>query len=160
MKVAAEAITVEDAKRINKLFSAKDINPQAKEIFLNYNNHKLIEIWDSYEFEQKLNRIKGKLPNEISRPKLVTDENNKHQDISRPLSLFPIEEKAKELLSKIPRAMTLPDDVVLAIQDMKIDNREEFMITVDYIIENFEMHLVQWKAIKEMIKRNGVHRVK
>ncbi|MDD3705408.1 MAG: ParB/RepB/Spo0J family partition protein [Clostridiaceae bacterium] len=160
MKVAVEAIPVEDAKRIAKLFSAKDINPQAKEIFLNYNNHKLIEVWDSYEFEQKLNRIKGKSSNEISKPILVTNENNKNQDIAKPLSLFPIEEKAKELLGKIPRAMTIPDDIVFSIQDMRIDNREEFMITVDCIIENLEMHLMQWKAIKEIIKKDRVRRVK
>lgn len=157
IKVAREEITVGDVKKITNLFSNKSISDINKEAFLNYDKSKLIDIWADYNLEQKRKQKEADQP--PIKPTIVTDTYTEPL-MNTMVDTLPIEEIVRQLIIKIPTAYEIPLDIISTYKDMKIATREEFLYSVDCLIENLERHLKQWKSIKEILKKDVIERIK
>lgn len=145
-KVAAEQAPVKDVKRISELFLAKDISPESKEILLNRPVHQLINDWSDYEKAKKEPPIKPEL-------KAVDTSTNNSEYLSNSFvnsgySQLAIVKKLHALLNSVPSHHEIPEDMLCSIDQIKIANKEEFLTSIDALIDCLMGHVQEWKKAK------------
>lgn len=144
-KVAAEQVPVKDVKRISELFLAKDISPKSKEILLNKPVHQLINDWSEYERSRK---------ESVPKPELkVIDSDEKTDLLNNQYSYsnynqIAIVKKLHSLLNSVPSQHVISEDVISSIEEIKIAEREEFLSTVDALIDCLLGHVQVWKEVR------------
>lgn len=145
-KVAAEQAPVKDVKRISELFLAKDISSESKEILLNRPVHQLINDWSDYEKDKKEHPAKPELK--------AVDKSTNNSDflnngfVNSGYGQLAIVKKLNALLNSVPSQHEIPEDVLSSIEEIKIANKEEFLTTVDALIDCLMGHVQEWKKIK------------
>ncbi|MGG4143870.1 ParB/RepB/Spo0J family partition protein [Paenibacillus algorifonticola] len=145
-KVAAEQAPVKDVKRISELFLAKDISSESKEILLNRPVHQLINDWSDYEKDKKEHPAKPELK--------AVDTSTNNSDflnngfVNSGYGQLAIVKKLNALLNSVPSQHEIPEDVLSSIEEIKIANKEEFLTTVDALIDCLMGHVQEWKKVK------------
>jgi len=145
-KVAAEQAPVKDVKRISELFLAKDISSESKEILLNRPVHQLINDWSEYEKDKKERPSKPELK--------AVDTNTTNSDflnnglVSSGYGQLTIVKRLHAVLNSVPSQHEIPEDVLSSIEEIKIANKEEFLTTVDALIDCLMGHVQEWKKVK------------
>ncbi len=157
IKIAKEGIPVNDAKKISILFSSKDIKPKNKESFLKYNHTRLLNTYE--EYCSSIKKKNEKITEKLQKPHIVSDNTISTNEIFQDENL-PILEKVRFLLNRIPSAYPIPDDVIGSYKVMKIDEREDFIYSIDCLIESLKKHLSQWQSIKDTIQNDSIQRIK
>lgn len=145
IKVASEQVPVKDVKRISELFLAKDISDKSKEYLLNKPSHQLLNDWSDYDRERKENRAKIEL--ESSTTKKVDVFNNSF--VQEDYSSIKVVQSLHNLLKSIPSQHETSEEVLVSINEIKIRNRQEFILTVDAVVDCLEGHVRSWKKIRK-----------
>ncbi len=145
-KVAAEQAPVKDVKRITELFLAKDISAESKEILLNRPVHQLINDWSEYEKDKKERFIKPELKT-VDTSANYSDFLNNGFD-SHDYSQLAIVKRLHAMLNNLPSQHEIPEGVLYTIEEIKIANKEEFLTTVDALIDCLMGHVEEWNKVK------------
>lgn len=145
-KVATEQVLVKDVKRISELFLAKDISTESKEILLNRPVHQLINDWSEYEKDKKERTTKPELK--------AVDKNTNNSDflknsfVNSGYGQVAIVKKLHVVLNSVPSQHEISEDMLSSIEEIKIANKEEFLTTVDALIDCLMGHVQEWKKAK------------
>lgn len=158
IKVAIEQLPVNDVKKITELFLARDISPESKEILLNRPAYQLLEDWFEYKKEKTkpLNKHEQEIrvagPNE-KESKDRTDNITEYYQIN-------IVKKLHSLLDRIPSQHKISEEELTSIAEIKISNKEEFIATVESLIDCLRGHLKEWEKVKSNASVNKIELVK
>jgi ParB family chromosome partitioning protein len=145
-KVAAEQASVKDVKRISELFLAKDISSKSKEILLNKPVHQLINDWSEYERGRKESLPKPELKVLDSSDEKTGFLNNHFSNSN--YHQIAIVKKLHSLLNNIPSQHVISEEVLSSIEEIKIADKEEFLSTVDALIDCLSGHVREWKEVR------------
>lgn len=145
-KMAGEQVPAKDVKNISKLFLAKDISSKSKEILLNKPVYQLMIDWSEYKKSQKESSPKPEL-------KVVDNSNEKTDLLNNHFShsnyhKIAIVKKLHLLLNTIPSRHVISEEVLSSIEEIKIDEKEEFLSTVDGLIDCLLGHVQEWKEVR------------
>ncbi|TXK77816.1 ParB/RepB/Spo0J family partition protein [Paenibacillus sp. N3.4] len=135
--IARDELPVSDVKKIARLFKDKEISENTKGKLLYKSGPDLVETWSVYQN----NRAERAKP--AAAPKTaVKAEKTKKAEKSSPLQI-----KLQQLLTALPALEQLPAEKI----EMQESVKESFALNLDELIGSLEMHLAQWKKIKEQI---------
>lgn len=157
-KVAAEQAPVKDVKRISELFLAKDISVESKEILLSRPVHQLLDDWIEYD------RIKRKsIPNAEIRVVESSDVEDDNFDVHHTFTehnQIDIVKKLHSLLNEIPSQHVISQKELSSIEHIKIVNKDEFLSTVDALVDCLLGHAEEWKKVRMKASENRLGVVK
>lgn len=151
-KVAKEQVPAKDVKRISELFLAEDISPQTKEFLVTKPVSQLLNDWHEYQRSKSESTKKVKLEVVDLSNNEMSDQNYKSD--SSDYYNIPIVKKLYDLLNSIPSQHIISDNVKDSIREIKIENRKEFINTIDALIDCLIGHVHQWESIKELTNTN------
>jgi ParB family chromosome partitioning protein len=162
MIIARDELTVSDVKKIARLFKDKDISDNTKGKLLYKSGHELLETWSVFE-QNKAERAKPAQPKaaakiekpakEVGLPPAGTIESNAIE--TGAIETAAIERKLQQLLASLPACTPLSPEVLISLEEIKTDDKDNFLQGIDLVIENLEKHLQEWKAVKSLTSRSS-----
>jgi len=158
-KVAKEQASVNDVKKISELFLAEDISPQTKEFLITKSIPQLLNDW--YDYQKSKNEDSKKVKIEIvDLENQIITEYAQGETSDKGYYNIPIVKKLYELLNSIPSQHNIPDSMRNSVYNIRIENKQEFINTVDSLIDCLLGHVEQWKKIKEIVSSNRLTLIK
>ena len=166
--IARDQIPVSDVKKIARLFKDKDISSNTKDKLLYKSGEALLETWSVFE-HNKAERTKPVEPKTILRKNITENEepeknelekdeaerNAPDQDKLDPVTITAIEGKLQQLLASLLSQSSLPTELMNSIEAIQDNNKENFLGSVNLLIENLEKHLAEWNKIRNLVNQDS-----
>jgi ParB family chromosome partitioning protein len=140
--IAKEELPVSDVKKIARLFKDKDISAGSKDKLLYKTGRELLETWSVYE----QNRAERAKP---TQPMAAVKNDKREKDALAPITGTPIEGKLQSLLASLPAHSPLPPEVIHSHEQIKTNDKVNFLNGMDMLIENLEKHLAEWRKVRD-----------
>lgn len=159
-KIASEEIMPTDVKKIKELFTATDdeIDPATKSRYLVTSKEKLLNDFNDLVKD----RTERKKQQENKFNPVAVDKafvpNTKDPDAM--YYKLPIHNKLQKLFMQIPGERSLSGSVLRELNTMKLEERTEFLETIDLLIENLDGHLEYWTNVKKELAKANIKLVK
>jgi ParB family chromosome partitioning protein len=134
--IARDELSVSDVKRIAKLFKDKAISDGTKNKLLFKSGRELVETWSTFE-QNRVERAKSVEPKAI---------------VKVEVSATPIEIRLQKLTAALPASTPLSQEILQTIDAIKTDEKADFLIGIDLLIENLEKHLLEWRNVRVLAK--------
>jgi ParB family chromosome partitioning protein len=165
LMIARDELPVSDVKKISRLFKDKDISDSTKAKLLYKSGHELIETWSVFE-QNKAERskpvpAKPVLKNEkatqlveqtaVTSTKTDVGSVEAVKEVIEPITITSIERNLQTMLASLPANSPISLENLHSFDQINIDAKENFIIEVDWLIESLELHLVEWKKVKDLI---------
>lgn len=162
LKVAKEEIMPTDVKKIKELFTASDseIDPATKSRYLITPMDKLINDYIDLINDRAQ---KKKISENKFKPIAVDEAFSTNEGLNDANTLYyklPVHETLQKLFKKMPGNHRVSGSTLREINMMKLDERTEFLETLDHLIENLEGHLEHWTTVKKELAKANIKLVK
>ena len=152
--MARDEMPVSDVKKIARLFKDKELSAATKDKLLYKTGPGLLETWSVYQH----NKAEKAKPAE-TKPTAAKKE-KPNQDSLAPIPEAraegtAIEALLQKLLTAIPAASPLAEDIIHSYSAIAEQDNEAFISNVDSLIINLEQHLTQWQQIRALLKASS-----
>jgi ParB family chromosome partitioning protein len=141
--IARDELPVSDVKKIARLFKDKDISDNTKGKLLYKSGRELLETWSVFE----QNRAERAKP---AQPKAAAKIEKSGKETVEPPPLAVIDGKLQQLLASLPMHIPLSHEVLISLEDINTNDKENFLQSIETLIENLGKHLEEWKTVKAL----------